>query len=319
MHPDGNQDGTARLTQHGKTTEFFTIWIVNILLKAVTLGIYHFWAKTRVRRYLWSQTEYDGERFEYHGRGLELFYGFLLAVTMIFSLGLALTLIMKLFGETIPWLPVALFALLYPTFVELGGMGIYGARRYTLSRTALRGIRFSQSGSPLRYGLMTLGHGLLMVLTLSLYLPVMRERLRHYRINNSSYGSEEFSYDGRARDLYPRFLLCLLLSLPTLGLSWLWFWAYEYRYVAEHTYLGKLRFRSDVSALGILWLGFSNFLVLALTLGLAFPWVLLRTVRFICAHLETQGTLDYQRIAQVEAPEPKVGEGLVEALDMGSI
>jgi uncharacterized membrane protein YjgN (DUF898 family) len=318
MQPDANQNGHTRLIQHGKTTEFFTIWIVNLLLKAVTLGIYHFWAKTRVRRYLWTQTEFEGERFEYHGRGLELFYGFLLAITMLFSLVLAVLLLGSLL-PTIPGMQVVLMALIYPTFVVLGGMGIYGARRYMLSRTALRGIRFAQTGSPLRYGLMTLGHGLLTVLTLFLYLPVMREKLRQYRINNASYGNEAFSYDGQVRELYPRFLICWVLCLPTLGAAWLWYWACERRYVAEHTYLGKLRFRSDVSALSLFWLGFSNFLVLMFTLGLAFPWVLLRTARYVCAHLEMHGTLDYQRIAQIEAPEPRVGEGLVEALNMGGI
>jgi uncharacterized membrane protein YjgN (DUF898 family) len=319
MHPNGDQDGFARLTQHGKTTEFFTIWIVNLLLKAVTLGIYHFWAKTRVRRYLWTQTELDGERFEYHGRGLELFYGFLLAVIMIFSLMLAVALIGSLAMEIMPGFFAVVMVLIYPTFVVLGGMGLFGARRYMLSRTALRGVRFNQTGSPFRYGLMTLGHGLLTVLTLFLYLPVMRERLRHYRINKASYGSEAFSYDGRARDLYPRYLLCWVLCLPTLGVAWVWYYACERRYVAEHTYLGKLRFRSDVSALGLYWLGLSNFVVLVLTLGLAFPWVLLRSVRYICDHLELHGSLDYQRVAQVEAPEPRVGDGLVEALNMGGI
>ena len=55
-----------RLNHHGNGGELFIIFLINILLKVVTLGIYHFWAKTRVRRYLWSQTSFEDERFE-HG------------------------------------------------------------------------------------------------------------------------------------------------------------------------------------------------------------------------------------------------------------
>ncbi len=45
-------DRRARLRHHGAAGELFKIYVVNILLTLVTLGIYRFWAKTRVRRYV---------------------------------------------------------------------------------------------------------------------------------------------------------------------------------------------------------------------------------------------------------------------------
>lgn len=72
-----------RLRHHGEGGELFVIFIVNLFLKIVTLGIYHFWAKTRIRRYLWTHASFDGERFEYTGRGMELFIGFLKAMGVL--------------------------------------------------------------------------------------------------------------------------------------------------------------------------------------------------------------------------------------------
>ena len=57
--------------------------MVNLLLTIVTLGIYRFWAKTRIRRYLWSQTEFLGDRFEYTGTGKELLIGFLIVFAFL--------------------------------------------------------------------------------------------------------------------------------------------------------------------------------------------------------------------------------------------
>ena len=53
------------------------------LLTFFTLGIYRFWAKTRIRRFIWSSTRLDGSRFEYTGTGLEKFLGFLMAVVIL--------------------------------------------------------------------------------------------------------------------------------------------------------------------------------------------------------------------------------------------
>lgn len=50
--------------------------IVNFLLGVVTLSVYRFWAKTNVRRHIWSCVHINGEPLEYTGRGMELFKGF---------------------------------------------------------------------------------------------------------------------------------------------------------------------------------------------------------------------------------------------------
>src|SRR3974377_559745 len=72
--------GRGQLRQlffHGSGGSLFGIHLVNTFLTIITLGIYYFWAKVRVRRYLLSESEFEGDRFAYHGTGQELFIGFL--------------------------------------------------------------------------------------------------------------------------------------------------------------------------------------------------------------------------------------------------
>lgn len=70
---------------HGAGGSLFGIHLVNTLLTLVTLGFYYYWAKVRVRCYLFSQTEFAGDRFSYHGNARELMNGALKA-TLVFAL-----------------------------------------------------------------------------------------------------------------------------------------------------------------------------------------------------------------------------------------
>ena len=67
-------------------SEYFRIWIVNLLLTIVTLGIYSAWAKVRRLRYFYGSTLLDGHSFEYHGKPLAILKGRLVvfAVYVVF-------------------------------------------------------------------------------------------------------------------------------------------------------------------------------------------------------------------------------------------
>ena len=68
--PEASGSGPLRRPLfHGTGGTLFGIHVVNTLLTLVTLGFYYFWAKTRLRRYLFSHTEIEGDRFAYHGTG----------------------------------------------------------------------------------------------------------------------------------------------------------------------------------------------------------------------------------------------------------
>jgi uncharacterized membrane protein YjgN (DUF898 family) len=307
--------GGGRLQHHGRGGELFIIFLVNVLLKIVTLGIYHFWAKTRVRRYLWSQTSVDGEHLEYSGTGLELFLAFLKVLGLFVLLGIG-------YAATSALLPLAAIvlglvaAILWPVLL---GAALYGANRYKLSRTQLRGIRFGLSGSAWDHGFKFLGYGILTVLTLGLYTPFMRMQLAAHTLDNTRFGNAQFQFSGRGSELFGAFFITWLFTLPTLGLIWFWYLAKEMRYRAEHTQLEGVRFRLEVSGPGLLGFWLVNLLLLLVTLGLAFPWVLCRSLRYMSERTRISGNLDYERILQAQRASDATGEGMVEALDLGVV
>ena len=125
----------------GTVGALFPIALMNLFLTIITFGIYRFWAKTNVRKYLWSQTHLDGEPFEYTGTGGELFMGFLI-VFFIFILPLMIG-----FGYLTAYYPMIMsygIFFLYPFFIFLMGVALYRAQVYQMSRTQWRGIRGAQ-------------------------------------------------------------------------------------------------------------------------------------------------------------------------------
>ncbi|HET8700498.1 MAG TPA: YjgN family protein [Nitrococcus sp.] len=316
---DGEITDHQRIEHHGTGGELFIIFIVNLLLKIVTLGIYHFWAKTRVRRYLWTQTSIDGERFEYTGSGRELLIGFLkavglyiLAVMGFMALSWAAT---ALVGPKGGPLAMTVFALL---IVFAAGAARYASRRYLLTRTRYRGIRLGLEGSAWRYAALAFGYGLLTIATLGLAAPWARMALDRYVYNHQRFGSLEFEFDGRGGDLFKSFALCLLLAVPTLGLSLIWYAATEARYVASRLRLGPVHFGLAVSGGQFLGLVLGNLLLILATLGFAMPWVTVRTLRFFTARTQVVGELAYDAVLQAQEAADATGEGFADAFDLGT-
>lgn len=229
----------------GGTWQFAGIVIRNALLGISTLGFYRFWGKTRLRRYLWSHIGFRGDRFEYTGLAQELLRGFLVALAIFVPFVI-------LFAIAVASVETAQSEAVLNTFYLLAlslltQIAIYRARRYRLSRTQWRSIRGGQTGSAVKYALLALGHLLLTLLTLGLTYPVMRTRLQRYRLENTWFGDRPFRFDAPARSLIPRWLVCWLLFLPTIGISYFWYKAAEFRVFAAHTRYENLRFDSSIT------------------------------------------------------------------------
>lgn len=73
------------LSFNGSGAEYFRIWIVNVLLIIVTLGLYYPWAKVRSNRYFAANTELDGRNFEYHATGKQLLPGYLISIVLLMA------------------------------------------------------------------------------------------------------------------------------------------------------------------------------------------------------------------------------------------
>jgi len=62
---------------HGQYLDFLVLLLKNLFLTVITLGLYHAWARTDRRHYLWQNTELDGHRLEYTGRAKDLFRAYM--------------------------------------------------------------------------------------------------------------------------------------------------------------------------------------------------------------------------------------------------
>ena len=95
----------------GTGSEYFRIWIVNLLLTIVTLGIYSAWAKVRRLKYMYRNTQIADSSFDYHGSPIAILKGRLVALVLLiaynfsFQLSLIVGVVTLAFLAAIfPWL-----------------------------------------------------------------------------------------------------------------------------------------------------------------------------------------------------------------------
>lgn len=158
-------------------SRFLGLSLKNGLLNIITLTLYRFWGKTEVRHRVWKGVRLNGEAFEYTGRGIELFIGFLLAAVV---LGVPFLVVVFAVQFGYHWMILLLFPM-YIALPWLWGFGVFTAFRYMASRTTWRGIRFRLKGSAVNYGWLFLGIGILDGITMGWFRPA-GERMLAERI-----------------------------------------------------------------------------------------------------------------------------------------
>lgn len=310
-------NGDSRpLAFRGEGGTLFGIYIVSALLSMVTFGIYSFWGRTKVRQYLWSQTEFEGDRFAYHGTGQELFIGWLKVIGVFVTLWVALFLLMTALGSAGAILVPLLF---WGAILALVPVAMIGARRYRLSRSSWRGVRFSLRASTGAFVKLYLGGMFLSIVTLGLYGPYFQTDVRRYLTEHSYLGTERFGFDGEGRELFPRYLRALVLTLLTLGIYSFWWLAERERYYWSHTTFAGGRMRSTMTGGDRLGLSIVNLLIIVFTLGIGAAWVVVRTRRYLTESLALDGAFDLAGITQDAMAVSATGEGLADVLDVGGI
>jgi hypothetical protein len=196
----------------GQRAEFTRLVIRGALLELVTLGFYRFWLATDMRRHLWSSTSANGDAPEYTGTARELLIGFLFALAILAPLYLVYFLIGLEFErvQAFASVPLGLFFYLFAQFA------IYRARRYRLTRTVWRGVRFWMTGSGVSYAWRAGLWGLLTIATLGLALPWSRASLERYKMRHTAYGDLHGRFDATGWAFFKRGWWLWLLAWPSL-------------------------------------------------------------------------------------------------------
>jgi uncharacterized membrane protein YjgN (DUF898 family) len=201
----------------GDEGAYWRLRIKGAALVVVTLGIYRFWLATDVRRFLWSNTEISGDTLEYNGLATELLIGFLFAVAILVPLYMGFALV-ALELDLVAVTPALIgFALL----LLLGEYALYRARRYRLTRTVFRGLRFDQHGSPWRYALYALVCWGIVIVTLGLAYPWTSAFIERFKMRNTSYGDLQGRFEGRGLALFWRGLpiWLLVVGIPIFAIG----------------------------------------------------------------------------------------------------
>ncbi|RTE90959.1 DUF898 family protein [Bradyrhizobium sp. LVM 105] len=238
----------TRVEFSGNRSEFRKMVTKGAMLELVTFGFYRFWLVTDIRRHLWAHTAIDGDAAEYTGRAKELLVGFLFALAILVPIYLAYFLIGIEFERWQGFASTPLFI----GFYAFGQFAIFRARRYRLTRTVWRGVRFWMDGSGWAYSFRAMAWGLLVLLTLGLALPWRAAALERYKMQHSHYGDLTGDFEGDGWTFFKRAWWLWLLSpialfvFPLAPFVYAEFKAREWRWWLDGIRIGGVSLSSNL-------------------------------------------------------------------------
>jgi uncharacterized membrane protein YjgN (DUF898 family) len=221
----------------GSGSEYFRIWVVNLVLTLLTLGIYSAWAKVRKATYFRHNTQLDGHVFGYHANPVAILRGRIVALLLLAAYTWAFQ-----FSDTAGLMTVA-------TLCAIGPWLFMRSQQFALANTSYCGLRFgfrARVGEAYRTVLpvlvlwvaptaapsLTRGDGWLRwtpEIALMVALPWMHHRLKAYQRRNATYGNRAFSFvsaPGRFYTVYGKglgFVLMAMVILLGISVGWtLW-------------------------------------------------------------------------------------------------
>jgi uncharacterized membrane protein YjgN (DUF898 family) len=137
-------------------------------------------------------------------------------------------------------------------------------------------------------------------------------------MNNMRFGTLEFSYTGKDREVWRMGVAAFFLSIVTLGFYYPWYLAKLTRYRGRRTRVGPgAHLDYQIKGQDILWIFLLNVFGTTLTLGLAFPWITMYSIRYMARRVCVVGSIDFENIEQREGGAGAVADGFADALDIG--
>ena len=278
---DTGEAGADGARFHGSLSALGWIALKGSVLMLATLGLYRFWYLTDLRRHYWGETESAGATLEYAGTGRELFIGFLVALIVVLPLNVALFIAALSTGLITEIWGVGAFLVLG----FLGQYALFRARRYRLTRTVFRGLRFHQTGSAWGYAVRASLWWAAILATLGLAYPFARASLERYKLGHTWFGDLQARFEGRGRTFFARGIWLwlagagpLVAALAFLAATVTWpELASALERVGEEGDLSDLLGREGSAAVGLAFMALvwgAVFTVLAFPLfhGIEFRW-----------------------------------------------
>ncbi|MDY0781097.1 YjgN family protein [Tenacibaculum sp. IB213877] len=306
----------------GKGTQFAIIYFKNLLFTIFTLGIYYPWAKVEELKYHYQYTELHATRFTFHGTGKEVFNGFMKVYILFFLLVTFLIFGLQSQNEILATISIGIF---YLFFILIIPFAIHGAIRYRSSRSSWKGIHFKYLGNKMELFWKYITGTLITIFTLGIYGSWFMVDVRKYILSHLRFGNLSFDFKGKGESLFWMNLKFILLFIPTFGIYSFWYYKNLWKFYADYTEITqngkKVNFNFSMKTGDLFELILINFLLVFITLGIATPWVMVRTYTFMFRFLEINEGLDTNSIQQVsyDTYTDAYGESLVDFLDFNFI
>tara|TARA_Y100000746_G_C15468611_1_gene435421 strand:- start:3095 stop:4081 length:987 start_codon:yes stop_codon:yes gene_type:complete len=293
----------------GNTGEFFRIWITNLFLSIITLGIYSPWAKVQNTKYLYQNLVIDGHRFNYIADPIQILKGRLLAIFL-----LILYLLLTSYNSALSFLfPIILF-FMAPWIINR-------SMSFQMRMTTYRNVRFNFEGDYGKSFLYFLLLPFLSYFTLFLVLPLVLKNMNEYILNKTRYGDRYFTSNLSASEFYiaygsvvgasigigiiiaiifmvsesigailifPGYILIIAIAASIVGVI-----------IRNHTYNNTIlsevaSFDSSMQIKPYTFIIFTNILALIFSFGLAYPWVMIRNTKYLASTVtvKTEESID---------------------------
>jgi len=300
---------------HGKTGEFWGIWIVNVLLSVLTLGIYSAWAKVRTNQYFLGSTEIDNHRFSYLATPMQILKGRIIAVVIFITYYFT--------SSFFPIVGIVLMIALMFLFPFL----ICSSLRFNMRMTSYRNVRFNFTGQYKDTFVNFILLPIASVFTLYLLLPWVLKRIDSFLIANTMYGNKSFEPTLSTGRYYKAAAITAVLSIVVMGLlttvmfklgtsiipaeagetpqfsggmliimaSFIllfnligaYYQATIRNHIFKETELNDVAtFNSNYSFTSLAWLHVSNMLIIIGSVGLAYPWAKIRLANYAVTRTE---------------------------------
>ena len=325
----------------GRGGEYFKIWIVNIVLSILTLGIYSAWAKVRNKQYFYGNTHLDGSTFEYTATPMQILKGRLVAFTAIGIYVLLVNLFPLLQG-------LGVFVALIMPWVVIKGL------QFNANHSTYRNIRFGFDGT---YWGAFKAFLLWPIASITIVLiPFAWHRKNQFFVNNSRYGQEKFTFSASVKEYYKIFgaLLGVIFVLVMLGAAFFeaiidviflsssglsvgavlfsasvffLFMCAQALYIFQtnnvlynNTQLKNHQLSSEYEFFSYLSLLLTNTLGIIFTLGLFIPFAKVRYAQYHAEHTQFIATESLDTFVAGEAQKVgSLGEGLADGHDFFSV
>ncbi|MDH5424893.1 MAG: YjgN family protein [Gammaproteobacteria bacterium] len=331
MEDNTAQNKALSFEFRGDGMEYFKIWIVNVLLTIVTLGIYSAWATVRNRRYFYSNTILDNSSFSYLADPITILKGRIIAIVAFIIYSVA--------ASQFPPAAIAIavvFVFLFPYFLNK-------SLAFNHRMSAYKNIQFRFKGSYKDAFMVMYIWPLLGLVSLGILYPLVFLKTNQYIVKNSAYGTTSFDFNASFKDYGIIFLIMIGVGLvfgipiwaitvfvPALAvitpvLMILVYFGLIVYFIVEtqnlfyrSATLGEHSFAANLTISGLAKVILINALLTVITLGLYLPAAKVRMAKYMCSCLvmNAAGSLDHHAAAEKENISA-LGEEFGQVFDFG--